>query len=162
MSGFDASPDAIERATERHPGIRFASGEVEGHYDLMLVLDVIEHVEDCFGFTRGLRAHADLMLFHIPLELTCLYLLRDVLTAHREALGHIHYFTKQTALALLDDCGYEVIASRYTPAVVDFVTRGPKRRAIAAIQRGGFRLSPDLSVRLVGGYALLAAARPRA
>jgi SAM-dependent methyltransferase len=160
MTGFDVSATAIELARQRHTGIQFIVGEVVGRYDLMLVMDVIEHVEDCFGFTRNLRRHADLVLFHIPLELTCFSLLRNVLLAHRQALGHIHYFTRQTALAFLVDCGYEIVASRYTPAAVDHAARDLKSRLITGVQRAGFRVAPDLSTVMVGGYALLAAAHP--
>ena len=160
LRGFDISPTAITLADQQHGDIQFTVGEVIGRYDLMLVMDVIEHVEDCFGFARGLRAHADLVLFNIPLELTCLGLLRNVPMAHRHALGHIHYFTRQTALALLTDSGFEIVASRYIPAVVHFAARDLKSKAIAWVQRAGFRLAPDLSMLTVGGYSLLAAVRP--
>lgn len=162
LSGFDISPTAIRLAREQHADIQFTEGNVDGRYDVMLVMDVIEHIEDCFGFVRSLRTHADLLLFHIPLELTCLGLLRNGLMPHRRALGHIHYFNRDTALALLTDCGYEIVAIRYLPAVVDFSGRDPKSRALAAIQRAGFRLAPHLSVLAVGGYSLLVAARPLA
>lgn len=161
LTGFDISPAAIRLANQQHSDIQFIEGRVVGRYSLMLVMDVIEHTEDCFGFTNGLRPHADLMLFNIPLELTCLSLLQNVLMAHRQAFGHIHYFTKETALALLTDSGYEIVASRYIPAVVDFAARDLKSRSITAVQRAGFRLAPDLSVLALGGYSLLAAARPQ-
>ena len=159
LSGFDISPMALGLARQSYPDIGFTEGEVVGRYDLMLVMDVIEHVEDCFGFTRGLREHADLVLFNIPLELTCLGLLRNVLMAHRHALGHIHYFTRQTALALLADCGFEIVAARYIPTVIDLAARGLRSRVMTTVQRAGFRLAPHLSV-VVGGYSLLVAARP--
>jgi SAM-dependent methyltransferase len=162
LVGYDISPTAIGLASAQHSGIRFTEGDVVGRYDVMLVLDVIEHIEDCFGFTRGLRAHADLVVFNIPLELTCLGLLRNVLMAHRQALGHIHYFTKQTALALLADAGFEAVLTRYIPSVVDLAPRDLKSRAITTLQRAGFRLAPDLSMLAVGGYSLLAAVRPTA
>jgi 2-polyprenyl-3-methyl-5-hydroxy-6-metoxy-1,4-benzoquinol methylase len=161
MTGFDVAATAIEAARQRHPGIRFTVGEVSGRYDVMLVMDVIEHVEDCFGFARRLRPHAQMMLFHIPLELTCYSLMRNVLMAHRQALGHIHYFTRHTALALLADSGYEVVSSRYTPPFADDSSRDLKTRAIIGLQRAGFRLAPDHSVLMVGGCSLLVAARPR-
>lgn len=162
LYGFDISPTAIRLAREQHTGIQFSEGTPEGRYDVVLVMDVVEHVEDCFGFTRDLRPHADLLLFNIPLELTCLSLLRNGLIPHRRALGHVHYFNKDTALALLADTGYEIVTSRYLPAVVDFAARDPKSRVLTALQRGGFRVAPDLSVLLLGGYSLLIAARPLA
>lgn len=160
LSGFDISPTAIELAARQHDGIHFSEGAPTGKYDLMLVMDVIEHVEDCFGFARRLRPHADLILFNVPLELTCLSLLRNGLMPHRHTLGHIHYFSRDTALALLKDTGYEIVAERYLPAVVDFAANDLKSRILTTIQRTGFRLSPDLSVLAVGGYSLLVAARP--
>ena len=160
LTGFDISPAAIDLAIRSHEGIEFTVGDVVGHYDVMLVMDVIEHVEDCFGFTRSLREHGDLVLFNIPLELTFVGLLRNVPIAHRNELGHIHYFTRQTALALLSDCGFEILATRYIPAVVDLAARDLKTRLMTAAQRAGFRVASDLSVLMLGGYALLVAARP--
>lgn len=160
LHGFDISPAAIALATEQHPGIDFSECSVSGRYDLMLVMDVVEHVEDCFGFVRRLRSHADIVLFNIPLELTCLSLLRNGLMPHRRALGHIHYFTRDTALALITDAGYEIESDRYIPSVVDFAARDLKSRVLTAVQRAGFRLAPHLSVSAVGGYSLLVAARP--
>jgi len=160
LSGFDPSVAAIQMAQRDHPAIDFAVGEVEGEFDLVLVMDVIEHVEDCFGFVRGLRPHADVLLIHIPLELSCFYLWRNVLMTNRRHLGHIHYFTRDTALALLTDAGFEILADRYTPSYVDHAARDPKSRVVTAIQRAGFRLAPDRSSVLIGGYSLLVAARP--
>ena len=77
-------------------------------------------------------------------------------------MGHIHYFTKDTALALLTDVGYEGVAHRYTPAVVDLAAKDIKSRIVTAVQRAGFRLAPDRSVVLVGGYALSYGWRPAA
>jgi SAM-dependent methyltransferase len=161
LHGFDISPTAIGLAREQHAGVRFSVGVPGGNYDLMLVMDVLEHIEDCFGFARDLTSRADMFLFNIPLEMTCLSLLRNGLMPHRDALGHIHYFNKDTAVALLTDTGYEIIASRYIPSVVDFAARDPKTRLLTAMQRSGFRFAPDLSVLILGGYSLLVAARSR-
>jgi len=105
IPALDPSPDAVAIVKRRHTSIEFHAGEAEGHYDLVLVMDVIENVEDCFGVRRRLRPHGDLVVFHVPLEFAGLYLLRNVPMAHREALGHLHYFSKDTALALLADTG---------------------------------------------------------
>ena len=160
LFGFDISPTAIELAEERHDDITFAADGLTGQYDLILVMDVIEHVEDCFGFVRSLRPHGDLFLFNIPVELTCFALVRNGLIPHRQALGHIHYFSRQTALALLADCGYQIVSYRYVPAVVDFAGRDLKSRVLTTVQRTGFRIAPHLSVLTFGGYSLLVAARP--
>ena len=161
LTGFDPSEAALEMARRAHPDIDFVAGDIEGHHDLVLVMDVIEHVEDCFGLVRSLKAHAGTVLFHIPLELSAYYLWRNVLMENRRSVGHIHYFTRETALALLSDAGYEILGYRYTPSYVDHGGTDLKSRLIAGVQRTGFRLAPDLSTVLLGGYSLMVAARPR-
>lgn len=37
-------------------------------YDLVLVIDVVEHVEDCFSFLRQTKLKGRFKLFHIPLD----------------------------------------------------------------------------------------------
>jgi SAM-dependent methyltransferase len=162
LAGFDPSEAALEMARSAHPEIDFVAGDIEGHYDLVLVMDVVEHVEDCFGLVRSLKAHADTVLFHIPLELSAYYLWRNLLMENRRMFGHLHYFTRETALALLTDAGYEILGHRYTASYVDHAAADLKSRIIAGVQRTGFRLAPDLSTVLLGGYSLMVAARPRA
>lgn len=155
LTGVDISPMALKLAKRAHPSIRFDTA-VTDHYELLLVLDVLEHVEDCFGFVRGLRPHGDLMLFHIPLELSWFSLARGVPMAHRRALGHIHYFSKDTALALVHDTGYDIVRWVFTPAGVDFAPRLP----LTTLRRIAFRCAPDTAVLILGGYGLLVAAKP--
>lgn len=158
--GYDVSSDALAladaKSTER---IRFIRGEVEGFYDLLLALDVFEHVPDYYGFLRKARGHAHYKIFHIPLDLTVHGLLRDVLSSNRRALGHLHYFTKATALATLVDCGYEIVDWTYTGAVVDLAKPTLRTSIATAVRRLGFRIAPDRSELIAGGYALLVLAR---
>jgi SAM-dependent methyltransferase len=162
LSGFDPSGAAIDMARRDHPEVEFHVGTVTGRHDLVLVMDVIEHVEDPFGFMRDLRPHAGVVLLHVPLELNAYYVWRDVLMENRRRLGHIHYFTKETALALVKDAGYDILAHRYTPSYVDHAGTDAKSRVITAVQRAAFRLAPDRATVLVGGYSLMVAARPAA
>src|SRR5262245_60424428 len=65
-------------------------------YDLLLCLDVLEHVEDYMGFLRRLLARAVNKLFHIPLDLSVQGVLRGTpILGSREAAGHLHYFMKE-------------------------------------------------------------------
>lgn len=40
------------------------------NFDLILLIDLIEHVEDCFGFLRSLRRRTKHLVAHIPLDLS--------------------------------------------------------------------------------------------
>src|SRR6185312_3596254 len=61
FTGYDISPQAIELAQPRADAhLHFHLGdftqEDTGSYDMLLVLDVLEHLEDYFSFLRRLRA----------------------------------------------------------------------------------------------------------
>ena len=47
------------------------------HYDVLLVIDVFEHVPDYLGFIEKLRQKADLKVFHIPLDLSVSSIVRS-------------------------------------------------------------------------------------
>jgi hypothetical protein len=117
FTGYDISRQVIEMARTRETGdITFKIGSTPSErFDLILAIDVIEHVEDCFSFLRSLRSHASFLIFHIPLELNCEYLLRNALMTNRAAYGHLHHFTTETAKEHLRDCGYEIKGWFYTP-----------------------------------------------
>ena len=89
------------------------------YFDVVLAMDVIEHVEDYYGFLRKLQVKGEFKVFRIPLDISALGVAqscRHILT-ERETVGHIHYFTKDLALAALEDTGYEVIDFFYTPLI---------------------------------------------
>jgi len=159
--GYDISPDAFRLCSPKsNESLQFkledlACAKVEP-FDLLLVLDVVEHVTDYFGFLRGLRDKARCVLFQIPLELTVHSLLREVLMLNRRVFGHLHHFNKDTALATLRDCGYHLLDWSFTPAVVDMARPGLKSTVSSALRRTGFRIAPEKSVLVLGGYALMA------
>lgn len=162
--GFDISPQALQLAKSRandklHFQLIDSGVENEKLFDLILVLDVIEHVEDYFSFLRQLKTKSRHKIFHIPLDLSVQTLLRKkALLKRREMHAHLHYFTKETALEALKDTGYEVLDYFYTPRSIDFgfdlgqkVLRLP-RRLFFAIQK-------DFAIRLLGGFSLLVLAK---
>jgi 2-polyprenyl-3-methyl-5-hydroxy-6-metoxy-1,4-benzoquinol methylase len=74
--GYDVSPDALDMCTRGGNGnLRFRLCDVrkdtcDTFFDLLLMLDVFEHVEDYIGLVRTVRSKAKLKLFHIPLDLS--------------------------------------------------------------------------------------------
>jgi hypothetical protein len=166
FEGYDIAPVAIEMAASRASDrVRFHAQdlfEADRHFELMLTIDVIEHVEDYFSFLRKLRPKADYHVFHIPLEMSSQMVAQgSPLLWARRAVGHIHHFNKDTAVAALEDTGYEVLDYVYTPGYAELPVNSLKR-AIARLPRKlMFPLNPDLTVRLMGGYSLMALARAK-
>ena len=169
--GYEISPDAHALAVQREgPRLGFRLADFlqsrEDAIDLLLVMDVVEHVEDYLGFLRALQPRASHTIFHIPLDLTAEWMMRhQALIAERHAVGHLHYFTKDLAFEALRDTGFEVLDAFYTPWAIDFLypswsaaLRAPapvKTTLRKALQHSLYAASPDLAARLARGWSLL-------
>jgi SAM-dependent methyltransferase len=162
--GYEISPQAFalcqERANER---LRFVCEDLLASENeccnLLLCLDVFEHVEDYLGFLRGLHDKAPCKIFHIPLDLSVQWLWRKrPILREREQAGHLHYFMKETALLTLQDAGYEVIDWFYTPGAIAN-PRSIKAKLASLPRRLLFAMNQDLVVRILGGYSLLVLAK---
>ena len=134
--------------------------ESDLHFDLVLAIDVIEHVEDYISFIKKLKTFATFKIFHIPLDLSAQSVLRawPVLELRRN-VGHIHYFFKQTALATLEDSGYTIIDHCYTASRLELPNQALSSRIMRLPRRMMFAVNADFAVRLLGGYSLLVLAR---
>jgi SAM-dependent methyltransferase len=161
FTGYDVSPNAYTLCSKRSGRhLEFRLGDYlqrDEHHDLALAIDVFEHVEDCFGFVRRLRERARHKVYHIPLDLSALSLVRPgKLLAMRRSAGHIHYYSKDTALALLEDTGHQVIDWCYTSGATELGNPGWKTRLMKLPRNALYRASPDAAARLLGGYSILA------
>ncbi|MBL0056690.1 MAG: class I SAM-dependent methyltransferase [Chitinophagaceae bacterium] len=165
LTGYDISPQAIELAGEYEGDrLRFIQGEIGDipvSSDLMLVIDVLEHVDDFYGFLRALRDKSNYFVFHIPLDLSCRTIQKPhILQQQREAVGHIHYFTRETATWALQDTGYDIIDWTYTKPVVDIDPPDSLRRRVKKWLRNfSFALNSEWSVRKWGGYSIMVLAK---
>jgi len=162
--GYDISPQAVSLArirTNDRLHFKFANLKNEGTsvFDLILALDVMEHIEDCWSFLRQLKTKSNYKIFHIPLDLSVQTVFRPGgLLKRRDLYGHLHYFTKQTALALLKDTGYQVLDYFYTPRSIDLGSERAEK-LLNIPRRLLFSLNQDLTVRLFGGFSLLVLAQ---
>ena len=114
--GYDISPDAIAFCSTRcRDNLYFRICDItrdacETFFDLVLILDVFEHVEDYIGLVREIRSKGNYKLFHIPLDLSVQAVVRkNGLLRRRDNFAHLHYFTKETALRTLTDVGYKLV-----------------------------------------------------
>lgn len=161
LHGYEISPQAHAIASRKSdPRLRFHLKDLlqdaGAFFDVVLALDVFEHVEDYFTFLRRLRAKGRHKVFHIPLELSALWVGRGApLMKARRAVGHLHHFTRDTALAALEDTGYTVIEHRYTAAATDRPSKSWKSRLLNIPRRILFAIAPDATARVLGGYSLL-------
>lgn len=165
--GYDIAPDA-ERFWQDPvaAGIQFELSdfisENKTNYDAVLLLDVIEHVGNPWDFLVKIRDRSENVVLHFPLDLSVSSVLREKPLLHvRNKVGHLHFYTKGLVLALLNECGYEVVEARFTGAAFNSPNRSFKTRLAGVLRKFVFMISHDLGARLLGGETLLVLARPR-
>jgi len=161
LDGYEISPQAFARAKTKttarvaYHNIDILANPPAQPYDVAMAMDVFEHVDDYLGFIAKMKAVARYKIFHIPLELSVSSMLRPgTLERAREEVGHIHYFTRETALATIEHAGLKIVDEHYTSVSLDHAVelktkfmRLP-RQMIAAMSKG-------LAARTFGGFSLL-------
>lgn len=129
-------------------------------FDVLLLLDVFEHVPNPFAFLSSLSGRANYYIFHIPLDLSAISVARESpLLNVRKKVGHIHYYTKGLALSLLEECGYQVIDWSYTGAAFSAPQTTWKSRLARLPRKLIFAIHRDIGVRLLGGDTLIVLAK---
>ncbi len=163
--GYDISLVALQQAEKRansrlHFTLADFTKEPTISFDLLLVLDVVEHVENYLGFLQEIKPKGQYKILQVPLELSVQTVLRhQALLQQRESMGHLHYFTKETFLRTLEDCGYEILDAVYTSSSLELPTHVFTTKLMKAPRRLFYALSRDLTVRVLGGYRLMVLAR---
>ena len=165
FAGYEVSPDAyrlcLQRKKERLDFFHENLLVKDVRYDLLLMMDVFEHVDDYIGFIKTSSGKATYKIYHIPLDISVSSVLRNVLTRVRNEVGHLHYFTKDTAIATIEYTGQQIIDHFYTAGAIELNNRSHtwKTRMLNLPRKLLFKLSPDMAVKLFGGYSLLVLAK---
>jgi SAM-dependent methyltransferase len=171
FAGYEISRPAYEMSLIRaHDRLRFNLADyftVESDYaELLLVMDVIEHIEDFYGFLKGLRGRSEYLIFNIPIDFNAYAAIRQqILSKSRKQYGHIHHFNQTTALAALSDAGYEIIDHQLVSLWLDPEMRRIHKpptlqgKLLTQTVRMLWSVSPTWGARLFGGGSVLVLAR---
>lgn len=158
--GYDISQDALAIAQPKATSqLHFELKDLtdpggQEMFDLLLVIDVIEHLDNYFEFLRGIVSKARYTVFHIPLDMSVWSLLREQMLLESKArVGHIHNFTEDFILSVLAESGFRVVDKLYTEPVYKRKTR--KEHVIDAARRVLFQVNPKLCTKTLGGYSLM-------
>lgn len=161
FTGYEISPQAYEICQKKQKeNLSFKLSDLledpDDSFDIVMAIDVFEHVEDYYGFLRKMKERGEFKIFHIPLDMSVQTVLRSSpIMRLRKRVGHIHYFSKETALATLQDTGYEIIDHFYTPGALELPNRSLKENLFKLPRRIGYAIHRDLTVRIMGGFSLL-------
>ena len=124
MDDYDISPQVKkfwQLIPEFHSGdIRFFLEDFHSfssdHFDVLVMIDVFEHVRDPFTFLELSRNFPDYFVFHTPLDLSAQSVLRglSLIRTRSSVGGHLHSYTSELALETLVDCGYQIVDYHYS------------------------------------------------
>ena len=159
FTGYDISSDALNLAKHKEKErLEFKHEdflETNARFDLLLMIDVFEHVDDYLGFLKLCKNKAKNTIFHIPLDISAQAILRNKLISNRNSLGHLHYFIKETALATLVDCGYDIVDFFYTAGSLDLPLKTFKQKIAVIPRKLIFKTNKDIAAKILGGFSLL-------
>ena len=173
--GYDIAPDAIELAKAReNEHLHTFLGDVRDDHDyccdLIMIIDTLEHFENCFQLLRDIKSKSTYKIFQLPLDISVRSVLGNKLPEYRHATGHLHFFTKDIALEVIKDAGYEIVDCFY--AIEPFRGIGIKpypfpldqiRTVVRALQRLPLlvcdALNQDLAARVFGNWKLIVVAK---
>ena len=126
--------------------------------DLVICLDVFEHVEDYFGFLRNLRTKGRYFIFNIPLDMNVMKILTPGIRFAREEVGHLHYFNRYTALQTIQDTGYKIRDSYLSSMLTSTMPRNSRQAAILPIRLLSLAFGKKFASTLFGGFSLVVTA----
>ncbi len=161
LFGFDISKDAIAIAkTKETSRIKIeqtdlaSSPSTEYFFDVLMVIDVIEHVNNYFQFLDGIANKSKYTIFHIPLDMCMWTLFREkILLESKERVGHIHNFTEDFIKDILREYGFKIIAQIYTEPT--FQVKSFKQTTINQIRKLLFKINKRFASKTLGGYSIL-------
>ncbi len=159
--GYEISPHAFDLCQQRKKErlqfhLKDLFQDEKAFFDIVLAIDVCEHIEDYLGFLSNLRQRGRYKIFHIPLDLSVQSVLRgSPIIFKRQNVGHIHYFTKETALATLIDTGYEILDYFYTDNIIDLPAKSFKSLLAKQPLKIMYKLNKDMTVRIFGESSLM-------
>jgi len=162
FTGYEISPQAFDLCQLRKNDrlcfkLKNFTDDDDVSYDLILLIDLIEHLEDYFSFLRTIKSRSTYKILHIPLEMFVIAVLhQQFLLGQMKKVGHLHFFSMNLALQLLRDLGYEILDYSYTAGYSLPRNNSMKDRVLKIPRLLLFPLFPDFTARVFGGYSLLA------
>ena len=158
--GYDLSSDAQEfwKQRSKYPNLSYSNAnllEADISYDLIICLDVVEHIEDYFGFLRSLRTKGKTFIFNIPLDMSVLKIITPGIRYAREEFGHLHYFNRYTAIKTLQDCGYTIRDAKLAVPYVSTMPRKIRQWLALPFRVLSLSLGKNFASKVFGGISLV-------
>ena len=167
FKGYDINPDAINLAKKNSDKVSFFNQDFlnldNEKGDLIIAADVFEHIQDKYDFLLKLKNKGNFFLFNIPLEISLFSMIRkkNIFKHSFDNVGHLHFFTKRTALLTLENSGFKILNFNLVNNRFEEFRKNKKIHSliINIPQYILEKLSKTLSSSIFGGYSLVVLAK---
>lgn len=108
--GYDANKSAIDCGTKLYKNVTFSSQdifEVQEKFDLLILSDIIEHIENDQSFLRNCSQLSKNILINLPLEKCLANINRQY--GYNDPSGHLRSYSLNSALNLIHQSGLRVV-----------------------------------------------------
>lgn len=157
--GFDISPQAYKLCMRNPSGVKFSLDDFTKRnkkYDLLLIIDTLEHAESAEIFISKLRSRAKNYIFHVPLDLSLQNIIFDQnLIKSRIKTGHLHFYSKKLIFEVLRNHGFEIKDYFITPSFTLYRPKSVKNLLGFIIRKIFFFLNKELASRIFNGFSIM-------
>ena len=159
--GYEISPQAYDICkSKENVNLQYVLKdfllEKDSKCDIIQLIDLIEHPENYHEYLRSIKENSQYKILHIPLEFFAVSAIYEkLLLNQRKKVGHLHYFTKDISLAMLEELDYEIVDYFYTPGYTLSRNYGFKDKLIKIPRMIFSHISEDLTARIFGGFSLM-------
>ena len=116
LTGLDYNPLRVERARQAAPHAQIHLGDIvefvaEEPFDIVLLSQVIEHVEDDVGLLERVRTFLNedgVLILGTPNEASSLHQLRRQRLGESYKTDHVHFYTESDICAGLQQAGFRI------------------------------------------------------
>jgi SAM-dependent methyltransferase len=159
FEGYDISPQAYKICTQNPSEVKFFLGDFtkrDKKYDLLLIIDVLEHTESAEKFLAKLKGRAKNYIFHVPLDINLQNtILEQNLIKSREKVGHLHFYSKKLIFEVLRSSGFEIKDSFITPSFTLYRPKSVKNFLGFIVRKILILLNKEFASRVCNGFSIM-------
>jgi SAM-dependent methyltransferase len=129
LVGVDSDAAAIARGREEHPSVTFVHGEAReylekaGHFDVLILSHVLEHIDQPEEFLASLKGHFDRIYIEVP-DFDCNTLNQVRLKRGRDLIytdeDHVAEFDREELQQILASVGLDVFDREFRFGVMRY------------------------------------------
>ena len=163
--GYDISPPSV-KSIDLPPGSQIVQADFLSCslcYDLVTLIDVIEHVLEPQEYLRAVAKRSRFVLLHIPLDDRLSVTLTQQWNYRLQDVGHLSFWNPASAITMLTSAGLEPLGCLLTPGFLAPSGRVRLSQKIMLPLRWlAWRLNPGFTAATIGGVSLAVLCRSRA